>query len=90
MFLHPNDLTYHVTSYQILAPAKMQAEKDLKKAAEACLDTVALDPELFRLGHTKARIILNTFHQLAGRDSRKSVDVCFFPIFNPPLPATNY
>lgn len=42
-------------SYQILAPAAMQAEKDIKKAAGVCLEKVALDPELYRLGHTKAR-----------------------------------
>lgn len=40
-------------SYQILAPALMQAEKDPKKAAGACLDSIKLDPELYRLGHTK-------------------------------------
>lgn len=33
----------------------MQAEKDIKKAAAVCLETVALDPEMYRLGHTKAR-----------------------------------
>jgi myosin heavy chain 6/7 len=39
----------------ILAPALMQAEKDVKKAAGGCLDTIKLDPDLYRLGHTKAR-----------------------------------
>lgn len=43
------------TSYLILAPAQMAAEKDLKKAAEVCLDVTKLDPEMYRLGHTKAR-----------------------------------
>lgn len=57
----------------------MQAEKDLKKAAEACLDTVALDAELYRLGHTKARTILNTIHHLVRRDYSQSVGVCFIP-----------
>lgn len=33
----------------------MQAEKDIKKAAGICLEKVALDPEMYRLGHTKAR-----------------------------------
>jgi myosin heavy chain 6/7 len=33
----------------------MAAEKDIKKAAGICLETVALDPEMYRLGHTKAR-----------------------------------
>lgn len=78
-----DDLTYHVTSYSILAPAKMNSEKDLKKAAEACLDSVSLDPELFRLGHTKARMILNTFHHVVRRDYRESVVVCFIPFSFP-------
>lgn len=29
--------------------------KDPKSACGACMDAVALDPELYRLGHTKAR-----------------------------------
>lgn len=44
------------SSYQILAPAQMQAEKDVKKAAGVCLEVIGLDQELYRLGHTKARI----------------------------------
>lgn len=40
-------------SYQILAPALMQTEKDVKKAAGGCLDSIKLDPDLYRLGHTK-------------------------------------
>ena len=51
----------HVFSYQILAPAIMQSEKDVKKAAGACLEITGLDPEMYRLGHTKAR---NKFHFL--------------------------
>lgn len=39
----------------ILAPAIMTAEKDPKKAAEKCLASIALDPESYRCGHTKAR-----------------------------------
>jgi hypothetical protein len=35
----------------------MQAEKDVKKAAAVCLEVIKLDTELYRLGHTKARII---------------------------------
>lgn len=38
----------------------MQAEKDLKKGAAICLDVTKLDPEMYRLGHTKAR---NLFHK---------------------------
>lgn len=38
----------------ILAPALMTAEKDPKKAAAHCFESIALDPENFRIGHTKA------------------------------------
>lgn len=38
----------------ILAPAAMTAEKDQKKAAQKCFDEVALDPDMYRIGHTKA------------------------------------
>lgn len=38
----------------ILAPALMTAEKDPKKAAAHCFDSIGLDPENFRIGHTKA------------------------------------
>lgn len=40
----------------ILAPAIMQAEKDPKEAARKCLEAVELDPESYRIGHTKARL----------------------------------
>jgi hypothetical protein len=30
-------------------------EKDPKKAAKSCFDKIGLDPELYRIGHTKAR-----------------------------------
>lgn len=43
-------------SYLILAPAIMQSEKDPKKSAGACLESTKLDPDFYRLGHTKARI----------------------------------
>lgn len=39
----------------ILAPAIMTAEKDPKEAARKCLESVELDPESYRIGHTKAR-----------------------------------
>lgn len=39
----------------ILAPATMTAEKDPKEAARKCLEEVGLDPESYRIGHTKAR-----------------------------------
>jgi hypothetical protein len=37
----------------ILAPAIMQAESDPKVAAAKCLESVELDPESYRIGHTK-------------------------------------
>lgn len=37
----------------ILAPAIMTAESDPKKAAAKCLESVALDPETYRIGHTR-------------------------------------
>jgi len=43
-------------SYMILAPNEMKAEPDERKSAGLCLNAVQLDPELYRLGHTKARI----------------------------------
>ena len=33
----------------------MKAEKDEKKCAQACFDACELDPDKYRLGHTKAR-----------------------------------
>ena len=38
----------------ILAPAIMTAEKDPKIAAAKCLEAVALDPDTYRIGHTRA------------------------------------
>lgn len=39
----------------ILAPATMTREKDPKTAAQKCLEEVGLDPDSYRVGHTKAR-----------------------------------
>lgn len=38
----------------ILAPATMQAEPDPKTSAAKCLQEIQLDPESYRIGHTKA------------------------------------
>lgn len=38
----------------ILAPATMAAEPDPKTSAAKCLLEVQLDPESYRIGHTKA------------------------------------
>jgi hypothetical protein len=45
----------------ILAPNEMKAEPDERKAAKICLEKIALDPEWYRIGHTKARNNLNDF-----------------------------
>lgn len=43
----------------------MQEEKDVKLAAGLCLEAVQLDPENYRLGHTKVYIYkLETDHKL--------------------------
>lgn len=34
----------------------MTAEKDPKVAAFKCFDGIGLDPDMYRIGHTKARI----------------------------------
>ena len=38
----------------ILAPAAMAAESDPKKSAQLCFDACELDPDMYRIGHTKA------------------------------------
>ena len=38
----------------ILAPAIMTAEKVPKNAAAKCLESVGLDADMYRIGHTKA------------------------------------
>lgn len=39
----------------ILAPNEMKVEPDERKATKICLETVKLDADLYRIGHTKAR-----------------------------------
>lgn len=42
--------------YMILAPATMAAESDPKLSAAKCLEEIQLDPESYRIGHTKASL----------------------------------
>lgn len=49
-------------SYLILAPAAMTQEPDPKKSAQKCFDSCGLDPDSYRIGHTKASTIY--IHQL--------------------------
>lgn len=41
-------------SYKILCSKAVEAEPDLKKAAQLILETTGLDPESYRIGNTKA------------------------------------
>lgn len=41
----------------ILAPALMTAEADPKKAAAKCLESIQLDPDWYRIGHTRVNYI---------------------------------
>lgn len=68
-------MLYHVFSYLILAPAKMAAEKDIKKAAGVCLDHVSLDPEMYRLGHTKASTNFFTFFNACRRSNPRRLSI---------------
>lgn len=44
-----------VCSYKILNPAGVDKESDPKKIAQVILEATGLDPESYRIGHTKAR-----------------------------------
>ncbi|CAG9830699.1 unnamed protein product [Diabrotica balteata] len=51
----PNRMVYpdFKLRYMILAPATMAKEKEPKEAARKCLEEVGLDPDSYRVGHTK-------------------------------------
>lgn len=51
----PNRMVYpdFKMRYMILAPALMAAEKQPKNAAAKCLESIGLDPDMYRIGHTK-------------------------------------
>lgn len=40
--------------YKILNPGPVGKEPDVKKAAALILENTSLDPDMYRLGHTKA------------------------------------
>jgi hypothetical protein len=52
---------YLIKRYMILAPATMAAESDPKVAASKCLQEVELDPESYRIGHTKASSVCENY-----------------------------
>ncbi|XP_076274716.1 myosin heavy chain isoform X37 [Rhynchophorus ferrugineus] len=51
----PNRMVYpdFKLRYMILAPSTMAKENDPKEAARKCLEEINLDPESYRVGHTK-------------------------------------
>lgn len=55
VFLCPSAMSVYPSRYKILAPAAVdKVASDPKKAAEAILESTGLDPDQYRLGHTKA------------------------------------
>ncbi|XP_045498351.1 myosin heavy chain, muscle isoform X20 [Colias croceus] len=71
----PNRMVYpdFKLRYMILAPAIMQQEKDPKEAARKCLESVQLDPESYRIGHTKVFFRAGVLGQMEEmRDDRLS------------------
>lgn len=52
-----NYFPYVLISYLILAPTIMTQEKDEKTAASKCFESIGLDPDMYRCGHTKASIL---------------------------------
>ncbi|KAJ8679906.1 hypothetical protein QAD02_015693 [Eretmocerus hayati] len=71
----PNRMNYpdFKLRYMILAPAAMTAESDPKKAAQACFDACELDPDMYRIGHTKVFFRAGVLGQMEEfRDERLS------------------
>jgi hypothetical protein len=53
--------------YKILAPAAVDKAKEPKDAAAAVLESTGLDADMYRLGHTKARLpFVLSFHHPYG------------------------
>ncbi|XP_062706918.1 myosin heavy chain, muscle isoform X9 [Aedes albopictus] len=71
----PNRMMYpdFKLRYLILAPAAMMAEKEGKNAAQKCFDAIGLDPESYRIGHTKVFFRAGVLGQMEEfRDERLS------------------
>lgn len=71
----PNRMVYpdFKLRYMILAPAAMANEPDPKKAAQKCFDEVGLDPDMYRIGHTKVFFRAGVLGQMEEfRDERLS------------------
>lgn len=52
-FLHTQH--YYIRRYQILNPKGIKDLSEDKKASKVLIESTELDPDLYRLGHTKAR-----------------------------------
>ncbi|XP_043241427.1 myosin heavy chain, muscle-like isoform X47 [Amphibalanus amphitrite] len=71
----PNRMVYadFKHRYIVLAPAIMKKHDDDKDATRACLETIEMDPEKFRLGHTKVFFRAGVLGQMEElRDERLS------------------
>ncbi|XP_043518721.1 myosin heavy chain, muscle isoform X19 [Frieseomelitta varia] len=71
----PNRMVYpdFKLRYMILAPAAMAAETDPKKAAARCFEEIGLDPDMYRIGHTKVFFRAGVLGQMEEfRDERLS------------------
>ncbi|XP_041979134.1 myosin heavy chain, muscle isoform X9 [Aricia agestis] len=71
----PNRMVYpdFKLRYMILAPAIMAAEEDPKEAARKCFESIGLDPESYRIGHTKVFFRAGVLGQMEElRDDRLS------------------
>lgn len=69
----PNRMVYQDFKhrYLILSPEAMKAEKEEKKMAQVCFDAIELDPDKYRLGHTKVFFRAGVLGQLEEiRDDR--------------------
>ncbi|XP_076246113.1 myosin heavy chain isoform X15 [Calliopsis andreniformis] len=71
----PNRMVYpdFKLRYMILAPAAMAAESDPKKSAARCFEEIGLDPDMYRIGHTKVFFRAGVLGQMEElRDERLS------------------
>lgn len=57
----------------ILAPAIMAAEKSPKNAAAKCLESVGLDSDMYRIGHTKARKLYQLYIYISSQKKYLSI-----------------
>ncbi|XP_018304619.1 myosin heavy chain, muscle isoform X19 [Mycetomoellerius zeteki] len=71
----PNRMVYpdFKLRYMILAPAAMAAQSEPKVAAAKCFEEIALDPDSYRIGHTKVFFRAGVLGQMEElRDERLS------------------